>query len=250
MLALDSPGNSCSIFGMWKPLTALLFIAAPLAAQEQPTAYDALRVLSRELGRDSVNHVISLAGPDGAPQPERWKILIEDSSIRGELREIEVADGRILSAHAAARELTGSTEGATIDTRRLNLDSSGAFAVASHTADKSGTPFATATYRLRADERGEPVWIVTLQNEARRPVGTIYIGANRGNVTRTEGLFAGAPLQESAAAPEFEPADQNVRGIFETTKSGISHGFYVAQHEARAMFERVKRSFSDFINGD
>ncbi|MFN2541837.1 MAG: hypothetical protein ABR514_06675, partial [Chthoniobacterales bacterium] len=137
-----------------------------------------------------------------------------------------------------------------INTARLNLDSSGAYAVASHTADKSGMPFATANYTLRTDERGDPVWIVTLQSDSRRPIGTIYIGANHGNVTRTEGLFAGATMQDVATVPDVEPADQGARGIFQNAKSGISHGFYVAQHEAREMFERVKHSFSDFMNGD
>ena len=234
----------CKIF---PPL--LLLVVAPLWAQEPPTAYDALRALGREMGRDSVNHVISLSGVNGAPQPEKWKILIEDPVARGGVREIEVAEGQITSEQPS-RGITGSAEGATINTAGLNLDSSGAYAVATHTADKSGTPFATVSYTLRTDERGDPVWILTLQNESRQPVGTVYISANRGNVTRTEGLFAGAPLQDVAAAPEFEPSDQGARGIFQSTKSGISHGFYVAQHEAREMFERVKRSFSDFISGD
>ena len=44
---------------------------------------------------------------------------------------------------------------------------------------------------LRTNERGDGTWIVTLQNQNRRPVGTIYIGANKGTVTRTEGMFAG-----------------------------------------------------------
>jgi len=31
-------------------------------------------------------------------------------------------------------------------------------------------------------------------------------------------------------------------------KKKIKHAFYKTQDEARGMFERVKRSFSDFIN--
>ena len=38
--------------------------------------------------------------------------------------------------------------------------------------------------------------------------------------------------------------------VLRQTKSTISHSFYVAQHEAKNMFERVKRSFGDFIGGD
>jgi len=78
----------------------------------------------------------------------------------------------------------GSAEGATINIGRLNLDSSGAFAVASRTAEASHTQFSTADYTLRTDERGEPIWIVTLLGRSSRPVGTIYIGATHGTVEK------------------------------------------------------------------
>jgi hypothetical protein len=243
---MDSDQNSCSILPMLKMFPLVLLAATTAAAAEQSTAYDALRVLGHEMGRDCVNHVISVSGADGAPQPEKWKIVFEDSRVG--VREVEVTDGHI-GSERTSRGITGSTEGATINTARLNLDSNGAYAVASHTANKSGTAFATANYTLRTDEGGQPVWIVTLQDESQRPVAAIHISASRGNVTRTEGLFAGATTQQVASAPEFEPADQ-ARDAFSTTKSAISHGFYVAQHEARQMFERVKQSFSDFMDQD
>ena len=231
---------------MWKLLPALLLVVTPLWAQEQPTAYEALRVLGHQMNRESVNHVISVVGTNGTPQPETWKILVEDPRARGGVREIEVGAGRIISERTPSRGVTGSSEGATVNTARLNLDSSGAYAVASRTADKSGTQFANASYTLRTDERGEPVWIVTLRDNSSQPVGTIYIGANRGNVTRTEGLFAGATMQDV----ETERDVEDEGGIFTTAKSRISHTFHRAQEEARDMFERVKRSFSDFINRD
>src|SRR5438046_10543475 len=90
------------------------------------------------------------------------KIILEDPRADGGVREIEVGDGRIASDRAPGRSVAGSTEGATIDTRRLNLDSSGAYAVASHTAQAAHTRFATVDYTLRTDDRGEPVRIVNL----------------------------------------------------------------------------------------
>jgi hypothetical protein len=234
---------------MRKIFVALLFFAAPVIAAEQTTAYQALRVVARQFGRDSVNRVISVTGIDGDPQPGAWTVLLQDRHTHGGVREVEVAGGRVVSEQT--RPVTGSAEGARIDTARLNLDSNGAFSVASHTADKSGTRFSTASYTLRTDEHGEPVWIVTLQNGS-RPVGTIYIGADRGTVRRTEGMFAGATMNDIEID---EPAPRrysyrDAEGMFREAKSRISHSFYVAQHEARIMFERVKRSFSDFISGD
>src|SRR6266545_4006345 len=179
----------------------------------------------------------------GDPQPEKWKIILENPDGRG-VRELQVAEGKIDSGDRADWSTAGSAEGATLNVSRLNLDSSGAFAVASHIADTSHTRFATADYTLRTDERGEPVWIVTLLNRSSRPVGTIYIGATRGVVKRTEGMFAGATMEDV----ENDYDQGKGTGVISDVERRIKHAFHRTQEEARGMFQRVKRSFSDFIN--
>jgi hypothetical protein len=228
---------------MWRWCVALLLLATPVFAQESATAYEALRVVSRQFGRGALNQIVSIKGVKGDPQPEKWKIILEDPEGRG-VRELEIADGKIDSERRPDREVAGSAEGATIDVSRLNLDSSGAFAVASHTAETSHTPFATADYTLRTDERGEPIWIVTLLNRSSRPVGTIYVGATRGTVKRTEGMFAGATMED--VENDYDQGEQG--GVVSNVQRRIKRAFHRTQEEARGMFERVKRSFSDFIN--
>jgi len=231
---------------MWRSFAALLLLVTPALAQENATAYEALRVVGRQFGRGALNHIVSITGVRGEPQPEKWKIILENPGARGGVREVEIADGRIASDRTPGRSVTGSTEGATLDTARLNLDSSGAYALASHTADKSNTRFETADYTLRTDERGEPIWIVTLLNKSSRPVGTIHIGATRGTVRRTEGMFAGATMED--VENDYDREDEG--GVVGSVKTRIKEGFQRTQEEARDMFDRVKRSFSDFINRD
>jgi hypothetical protein len=228
---------------MWRWFVVLLLLATPAFAQENATAYEALRVVGSELGRGALNHVVSITGVKGNPQPETWKIILEDPDGRG-VRELEVADGKIDSDHRPGRSVAGSTEGATVVTSRLNLDSTGAYEVASHTANLAHTNFATVDYTLRTDERGEPIWIVTLLNRSSRPVGTIHIGAMQGTVKRTEGMFAGATMEDV----ENDYDGDEERGPFYPVRKQIKHAFRRTQEEARGMFERVKRSFSDFIN--
>jgi len=227
---------------MWRVWVGLLLLATPVWAEENVTAYEALRVVGSEFGPDALQQIVSMRGSKGDPQPEKWKIVLEDP--QGGVRELEIADGRISSNDTGDRDVAGSTEGATIDVSQLNLDSSGAYAVASHTADASHTSFATADYTLRTDDRGEPMWVVTLRNSSSRPVGTIYIGGTRGTVRRTEGMFAGATMEDV----EGDYDQGNVTGVIRNAKRSIKHGFNRAQEEARGMFEKVKRSFSDFIN--
>jgi hypothetical protein len=246
---------------MWKTMVALVICAAPALAQEQFTAYDALRVMGVHTNRDAVNHVISITGTHGSPQPQTWRILVDDRS-RGGIHEIQVRNGRVVSDHPSS--VVGSSEGATINTTRLNLDSSGAFQVASHIADKSGMRFDSASYTLRTDQHGDPVWIVTLHGVGGQPVGTIHIGANRGNVTRTEGMFAGATMQDVATEervyrerPRHEEGEQEVtdeengdeeHGPLYGVRQRMRGYFHRAQDEANGMFDRVRRSFTDFIN--
>lgn len=228
---------------MWRVLPAFLLLITPALAQENATAYEALRVISTQFGSDALNHIVSVTGVEGDPQPEKWKIILEDPDARGGVRELEVADDRIASDRRPGRRAAGSPEGATIDMARLNLDSSGVYAVASHTAEKSNTHFATVSYALRSDERGEPIWIVTLLSKSSRPVGTIHIGATRGTVRRTEGMFAGATMEDVENDDE-----EGERGPFGGVKARIKESFHRTQDEARDMFERVKRSFDDFIH--
>ncbi|PYL08834.1 MAG: hypothetical protein DME33_05950 [Verrucomicrobia bacterium] len=228
---------------MWRVCVALLVLATPVWAQSNATAYEALRVVGRDFGHGALSRMISITGRKGDPQPEKWKIVLEDPGGRG-VRELQIADGKIDSDERPDRDVAGSAEGATIDVSRLNLDSSGAYAVASHTAEASHTSFATADYALRTDERGEPIWIVTLRNRSSRPVGTIYIGATGGTVKRTEGMFAGATMED--VENDYDTDEES--GPFSGVKRQIKHAFHRTQEEARGMFQRVRRSFSDFIN--
>jgi hypothetical protein len=228
---------------MWRSFAALLLLGTPVCAQENATAYEALRVVGGQFGRGALNHVVSITGVEGDPQPGKWKITLEDPDGRG-VRELEIANGKVDSDERPDRSVTGSAEGATIQVSRLNLDSSGAFAVASHIADTSHTHFATADYTLRTDEGGEPIWIVTVLNRSSHRVGTIYIGATRGTVKRTEGMFAGATMEDVATDSD----EGEGSGVIRDVKRRIKHAFHRTQEEARGMFEKVKRSFSDFIN--
>jgi hypothetical protein len=228
---------------MWRSFAALLLLATPVCAQENATAYEALRVVGGQFGRGALNHVVSITGVEGDPQPGKWKITLEDPDGRG-VRELEIANGKVDSDERPDRSVAGSAEGATIQVSRLNLDSSGAFAVASHIADTSHTHFATADYTLRTDEGGEPIWIVTVLNRSSHRVGTIYIGATRGTVKRTEGMFAGATMEDVATDSD----EGEGSGVIRDVKRRIKHAFHRTQEETRGMFEKVKRSFSDFIN--
>src|SRR5204863_8225482 len=104
--------------------------------------------------------------------------------------------------------------------------------------------FATADYTLRTDERGEPIWIVTLLNRSSHAVGTVHICAPPGTEEKNEGMFASAAMEDV----ENDYGQGEGSGPFSGVKKRIKDTFHRTQEEARDIFERVKHSFTDFIN--
>lgn len=235
---------------MWKCLLALSVVASTAFAQEKQSAYEALRVVGDRLGRASMNHLVSVTGIDGNPQPRTWKVLLEDRRTVVGFRELDVTDGQIISDRAPGSAVIGSTENATIKTARLNLDSTGAYAVASHTAETSHTVFALVAYTLRTDRSGNPAWIITLQDARRAPAGTIHIATNNGSVTRVEGMYSGRNMtQVETNNSDIELSGEGTTDEDENiVKKDIKRMFQRTKREALHTFGRVQRSFEDFFN--
>jgi hypothetical protein len=249
---VDSLSNHSSVSVMWKSLVAILLLVSPAMGQETPSAYEALRTMGTQLNRAMVSRVISVSGVDGDPQPRTWKILVADRNSASGAREITVEENQVIDQRLTNKSVVGSTSGATIKTALLNLDSTGAYAVANHTAETSHVTFKYVSYILRSDDHGSPVWVVTLEDRSRRPVGTIHIKAHDGRISRVEGMYRGRNMEQVEEEGDLsddgngksdqEDADENV-----VTKN-VKRWFRQTRDESRRIFGNVKRSFQDFAN--
>ena len=247
---------------MWRFLLVSLVLASSALAQESDTAYEALRVVGTQLNRSYLDRVVSVSGAGGDPQPRTWKVAIADQAAAGGIREVDVSNGRI----TAQRTPTDGTVGSPIKTALLNLDSSGAYSVAAYTAEKSHLIFSRASYTLRPNNRGVPVWIVTLLDDSRQPVGTIHIAANKGNVTRVEGMFRGTndPQVTQQGQPQQQPGGTRDREMVSVDDEDVSYVdedeedenivkrrikllFRRTKKDAERIFERARRPFDEFI---
>jgi hypothetical protein len=276
-----------SVSRMSRLLLVLLLTASSALAQErQLTAYDALKVVGKQVSRVALGRVISVTGVDGDPQPTRWSIVVVDRHAPEGVREFQVANGRVVADGPPSRAVVGSTTAATVKTAQLNLDSSGAFSVASYTANTAHVNFSFVSYTLRTNERSQPVWVVTLQDDARRPLGTVTINASRGNVTRVQGMFRGAnmahveqdPAERGRVAQQDvprrdlrrrdveQPDDQPAASDDEYAQSGddesidegeedenvvkaeIKRMFRHTKDGALRIFDRARRPFDEFFN--
>ena len=236
---------------MWKVIVALVLTAASAFAQERATAYEALRAVGAQYGRTAVNHVVSVTGIDGTPQPRAWHVLLEDRRVTSGMREVVVENNRV----TGDRPASDSANVTAISTSKLNLDSSGAYQVAAHTADTSHVVFTFVNYTLRTDERGNPTWIVTLQSNARQPLGTIYVGANKGTITRVEGMYSGRNIEQvtddrsmDQPVPDRDENSSDDDSDVNPLKRQIKQAFRRTKRDATGMFDNVRRSFADFID--
>jgi hypothetical protein len=159
------------------------------AVESSETAYTALRVVGKQNGADSLNHVVEVRGRAGTPAPTSWKIALHDPSARGGLREFEVQGGKIVSE----RTPTARASGAPINFNQLNLDSEGAFTVADQEAKKVNLAFQRVDYTLQAGSHG-PVWHLELFAGDDK-VGFIDVAADNGAVVRRD-LGRHAPPDE------------------------------------------------------
>jgi len=163
------------------------------------TAYQALRLIGKG-NQDVLNHVISVEGVNGQPQPLIWTISIDDPAAHGGVRVLEISNGRIISEHTPVRGYAGAA--AVMDFKRLNLDSAGAFTIANQEAAKRNTGFDSLDYVLRSDpQTGAPIWFLKLIDVNHVLVGTISIGADNGTVLNTAGFAAAAAPPTAADTP-------------------------------------------------
>ena len=240
---------------MWRVILVLLALVSPGFAQEAGSAYEALRIVGTQVNRGYLDRVIAVTGAGGNPEPETWRITVADRNAAGGLREIDVSNGQITAQRTPMQGAVGSP----IRTSMLNLDSSGAYSVASYTAEKSHVNFAFVNYTLRANQRGVPTWIVTLHDQNRQPVGTIHVAANKGNITRVEGMFRGTnapqvvqdrqPRDTRDAAVDEEDiyqVDEDEEGE-NPIKREIKMMFRRTKRDAQRIFDRARSSFDDFM---
>ena len=242
---------------MWKSVAILLATSVPVFAQQHGTAYEAMRTVGTQLGRPALNHVVLVSGSNGNPQPNRWRIVLEQPGGEGGYRAVEVAGDRIVSD----RPTNETQSSRPIETRKLNLDSSGAYAVAAHTAETSHVVFDVVNYTLRSDPRGNPIWVINLQTAGGAHGGIVHIGANSGTITRVEGMFRGTntaqvqaeqtnprpreDVSEDVVSDDDQNADEEDENFI---KRGVKKMFYRARDDAQRMFERVRQSFDDFMH--
>src|ERR1700740_2923908 len=147
----------------------------------QVTAYAALRTVGSSRGEKVLKQVLAISGEGSGAQPNRWKVWIDDPAARGGVRELEVSGDQITSERTPVKsEWAGGKD---MDLAHLNLDSDGAYQVATQEARTKGIEFSKVQFQLAADrETGKPGWTVQMADAKDQRVGAIKVNADSGTI--------------------------------------------------------------------
>jgi hypothetical protein len=235
----------------------IILLVAQAVCQAGDTAYQALHLIGGN-HEDILNHVIQAEGTDGEPQPAVWRVLIDDPSARGGVREMEMSKGHVISEHTPVRAYAGTGANAIMDFKKLNLDSGGAFTIANQEATKHNVAFNSVDYVLRSDEQtSTPVWILKLIDVKHVLVGTLTIAADTGTVLHTEGF--GAPVVQgdvnvppnnvAPPAPVVAPPPVSMDGDEPPPASGQPTNSYGIGHQIDKGLHRIGGTLQQFFTG-
>jgi hypothetical protein len=147
----------------------------------QVTAYAALRTVGSSRGEKVLSQVLAISGEGSGAQPNRWNVWIDDAAARGGVRELEVSGNQITSERTPVKsEWAGGKD---MDLAHLNLDSDGAYQVATQEARTKGIEFSKVQFQLAADrDTGKPGWTVQMADAKDQRVGAIKVNADSGTI--------------------------------------------------------------------
>ena len=157
-------------------------ISSGLAAGS--TALDALKLLPKEQRA----RVARIEARDGAPEPQRWHILVSDPAAENGLKEFVVAGGILVAERGISQFAESLTPEQMLgDSVRFNSDR--AAQLAQQFAQANEVTVATIAYQLRKDPATAiPIWRLTCFDAIGREIGSLVLTATKGWVMSNPGF--------------------------------------------------------------
>ena len=248
-------------------LFAAAFIAttASVFAGGGKSARESIRALARAQGSDVMTRIVNVSGTRGQDQPFVWRLVTADG--KNQFREYFVQDGRIVAQGPVAASLAAAISGHAVPPKRLQYDSTLAFAAVEKAAKAARVGFDSADYDLRCLELSDrPVWFITLWDQHGAKVGQVSVGGDTGKILRKQFFTPGIANAPRAAAPPvlaknspprqagapqpptdvYQPAEQP--GFWDKTKEGVARSTNLVKESVTQASGKV-RGFFDRVMG-
>lgn len=188
------------------------FVATALPAAET-TALDALKLLPKA----KAAQLARIVGRDGAPNPERWYLLVQDPADENGVHEFVVAKNEIVASRSISQFAEKLSPADVLSTGALKIDSDRLAKMARQYAEANHTPIAKINYELKKEgPEAPPTWTVSCFDENDQSIGQLVITGGKGNVMAHPGfaLVPAPPVEEKKPAKSVAaPTPARVRTV-------------------------------------
>ena len=162
------------------------------------TALDALKLLPKEQRA----RVVRIEARDGAPEPERWHILVSDPAAENGLKEFVVANGAIV-AERGVSQFAESLASEPMLGDNMRFDSDRAAQLAQQFAQVNAVLLGTIAYQLRKDAATDlPMWRLTCFDKSGKEAGVLTLTATKGWVMSNPGFTLEPPSVRAEKAKD------------------------------------------------
>jgi len=143
--------------------------------------------------------IVEFHGERGSPLPAEWRVLLNDPSARGGVREVTVAGQQITSERTPLRGQVGVADLLAINPSQITQDSDAVFRIAQRESERNEVGFHWIEYTLRTDlDSNAPVWTLKLYDHMGAAVGSFAVSAQSGEIVRS---FSADPSAGVATEP-------------------------------------------------
>ena len=167
--------------------TISLLGTAILPLHAEPTAFEAVSALKKQLGTRVGTKVVQVIGVGGADQPAVWRFIARDPKQQGVYRDFAVQGGKVVGDQFVPPAYNDKVPSYVVPLSQLKIDSGGAFIIADKLANDNGTGFDSIDYEIRGgDPASGAIWILRLRDKRGAQVGEVLIRASDGRVLRQD----------------------------------------------------------------
>jgi hypothetical protein len=220
-------------------------------------AETAKQVLER-LGRLGVAgpgaEVLHVVGVGGADQPLVWRVILRDPSRRGEVRDVAVRDGSVVSNQAVPAAYQNRVPQSPLPGVGLSTDSGQVFLIADREANRQKVGFDTLDYEVLAGgDGGSAVWVVRMVAGDGQRVGELFVRDRDAHVFRERWFVssAGGEGSQPGSGESSPDVGEQVGEAFNegwvATREGIGRGTEAVRSGAVRAGGAVRGFFSQLF---
>jgi len=151
--------------------------------------------------KDAAKRLARIEAREGAPEPERWYLLVYEPADERGMREFVVAGGKLVTSRLISQFAETLTPEDVIGADAVKIDSTHIAKLASAFANAEGAKVGSLNYELTRDaESKSPVWRVTVMDAVGDQLGILTVDAAKGVVLGSDG-FGKTPEADLLAPP-------------------------------------------------